>query len=159
MNSSVNRSLSSSTCAASSGNNRTRRSISRSTAPPVSSTVGRRSLSTQPRKLSEAERLRAAKSTPLKKVEVAPHQRTPAQRGLERSISVPPTAAVRPQSGLKVKSKPEALVAPTPSGGVRGVGHLDSESSLPFLLVSSVIFHHPTVKPDRFFDIQNFFFF
>lgn len=156
MNSSVNRSLSSSTCAASSGNNRTRRSISRSTAPPVSSTVGRRSLSTQPRKLSEAERLRAAKSTPLKKVEVAPHQRTPAQRGLERSISVPPTAAVRPQSGLKVKSKPEALVAPTPSGGVRGVG-LDGESSLRFLLVSSVIFHHPTVKPDRFFDIKNWF--
>lgn len=154
MNSSVNRSLSSSTCAASSGNNRTRRSISRSTAPPVSSTVGRRSLSTQPRKLSEAERLRAAKSTPLKKVEVAPHQRTPAQRGLERSISVPPTAAVRPQSGLKVKSKPEALVAPTPSGGV---GHLDSESSLRFLLVSSVIFHHPTVKPDRFFDIKDWF--
>ncbi|XP_068459384.1 G2 and S phase-expressed protein 1 isoform X2 [Clinocottus analis] len=93
--------------------------------PPASSSAaaGRRSssLSTQARKLSEAERVKAARSTPLKRAEATPLQQTPAKRVLERTASIPAAASTRPHSGLKTKSKPEPSVAPTPSGRVRGV--------------------------------------
>ncbi|XP_060932312.1 G2 and S phase-expressed protein 1 [Limanda limanda] len=130
LNSSLNRSLSSTTGPAPSSINRlanhskARRSTVYAVADPTSSTTGgRRSLSTQARKLSEVEPFKATRSTSLKRAEATPLQLTPAKRILQRTVSVPPTAFVRPQSGLKVK--PEAQILPTPSGGVRGDHHGD----------------------------------
>ncbi|XP_071315030.1 G2 and S phase-expressed protein 1 isoform X2 [Trachinotus anak] len=136
LNSSLNRSLSGSTGPAPSSVNRLanqskpRRSTVYAAAEPASSTAGRRSLSAHGRNLSESERIKALRSTPLKRAEATPLQMTPAKRVLERSTSVPPTASVRPQSGLKAKPKPEAVVIPTPSGGVRGVHHGDDVSKM-----------------------------
>ena len=134
LNSSLNRSLSSTTAPAPTSINRLanhskpRRSTVYATADPTSSTTGgRRSLSTQARKLSEVEPFKAVRSTSLKRAEATPLQLTPAKRMLQRTVSVPPTAFVRPQSGLKAKPKPEAQVPPTPSGGVRGDHHGDGE--------------------------------
>ncbi|AWP07798.1 GTSE1 N domain containing protein [Scophthalmus maximus] len=146
LNSSLNRSLSGSTGPAP-GNisrpanqSRPRRSTIYAAAEPTSSAAGgRRSLSAQARKLSEAERIKAIRSTPLKRAEASTLQVTPAKRSLERTASVPPTALVRPQSGLKAKPKPEAQVVPTPSGGNRGVQQGDDISKMlkPKRLVSA----------------------
>ncbi|XP_035012567.2 G2 and S phase-expressed protein 1 isoform X2 [Hippoglossus stenolepis] len=132
LNSSLNQSLSSTTAPAPTSINRLanpskpRRSTVYATADPTSSTTGgRRSLSTQARKLSEVEPFKAVRSTSLKRAEATPLQLTPAKRIMQRTISVPPTAFVRPQSGLKAKPKPEAQVLATPSGGVRGDHHGD----------------------------------
>ncbi|XP_059191608.1 G2 and S phase-expressed protein 1 isoform X2 [Centropristis striata] len=109
-------------------NSRLRRStVSAAAEPAPSAAAGRRSLSSQARKLSE---VKTAKCTPLKRAEATPHQVTPAQRTLERTASVPAPASARPQSGLKPKSRPEALVLPTPSGGVRGVSQGDDASKM-----------------------------
>ncbi|XP_022620312.1 G2 and S phase-expressed protein 1-like isoform X1 [Seriola dumerili] len=136
LNSSLNRSLSGSTGPAPSSVNRPanhsrpRRSTAYAAAEPTTSAATRRrSLSAQARNPSEAERIKANRSTPLKRAEATPLQMTPAKRVLERTTSVPPTASVRPQSGLKAKPKPEAVVIPTPSGGARGVQHGDDVSS------------------------------
>ncbi|XP_051238539.1 G2 and S phase-expressed protein 1 isoform X1 [Dicentrarchus labrax] len=136
LNSSVNRSLSSSTGPAPSSISRPanqskpRRSTIYATAAPAPSTAGRRSLSAQTRKLPEVERVKATRSTPLKRAETTPLQLTPAKRVLERTASIPTAASAWPQSGLKTKSKPEALVPPTPNGGVRGVLHGDDVSKM-----------------------------
>ncbi|XP_039987865.1 G2 and S phase-expressed protein 1 isoform X2 [Xiphias gladius] len=137
LNSSLNRSLSGSTGNAPGSINRpasqsrSRPSTAYAAAEPKSSSAaGRRSLSAQARKLSEPEHIKAVRSTPLKRAEATPLQGTPAKRVLERTTSVPPTATVRPQSGLKAKPKPEAQVVPTPSGGVGGVHHGDDVSKI-----------------------------
>ncbi|XP_070686493.1 G2 and S phase-expressed protein 1 isoform X2 [Pempheris klunzingeri] len=136
LNSSLNRSLNGSTGPAPSSisipanNGRPRRSTIYATAEPASSNAGRRSLSTQARKPSEVERVKAMRSTPLKRTEAAPLQPTPAKRLMERTASIPTTAVVRPQTGLRTKSKPEALVPPTPSGGSRGVPSGDDGSKM-----------------------------
>lgn len=125
LNSSLNRSMSGSTGPASSSmskpinHSRPRRSTVYSTTEPASSTTGRPSLSAQGRKQSE-DRVKATRSTPL--------QLTPAKRVLERTAMISTTASVRPQSGLKTKSKPEALIPPTHSGSVRGLSIRDDVS-------------------------------
>ncbi|KAM7415187.1 hypothetical protein PAMA_019825 [Pampus argenteus] len=125
LNFSLNRSPSSSTLPAPSSvskpasQNRQRRSNVYAAAEPASSTAGRRSLSSQARKLS----------TPLKRAEATPHQATPAKRVLEKTASIPATASTLLQSGQKAKPKPQVLVPPKSSGGVRGVRHGDSVSS------------------------------
>lgn len=98
MNSSLTQGLSSSNGPTSSSISRVVHSIADAVAEP---------LSTQ-----------ARKTTPLKRAEV-----TPTKRVLEKTGPVPTIASARPQSALKTKSKPEALVPPTPSGGVRGPQH------------------------------------
>ncbi|XP_076589672.1 G2 and S phase-expressed protein 1 isoform X2 [Chaetodon auriga] len=126
LNSSLNRSMSGSTGPAPSSmskpmnHSRPRRSTVYSTTEPASSTAGRPSLSAQARKQPEVNRVKATRSTPL--------QLTPAKRVLERTAMIPTTASARPQSGLKTKSKPEALIPPTPSGGVRGLSLGDDVS-------------------------------
>eukprot|EP00064_Thunnus_orientalis_P023271 superscaffoldBa00008629_g23505 len=99
--------------------NRQHRSNVCAAAEAVSSTTGRRSLSTQARKLS----------TPLKRAEATPLQPTSSKRVLERTASIPATASARLQSGLKAKPKPQTLAPPTTSGIVRGVRHGDGVSS------------------------------
>ncbi|XP_008276214.1 G2 and S phase-expressed protein 1 isoform X3 [Stegastes partitus] len=128
LNSSLNRSLSGSTVLAPSNVSRPRRSTVYAAAEPVSSTAGRRSLSTQAKKLSEAERVKAARSTPLKRAEATPLQSVPTKRLLERSAST--TSSGQPQSRLKAKPKPEALVPPTPSTGGKGVHCPDDVSKV-----------------------------
>lgn len=124
LNSSLNRSLSSSTGPAPSSTSRptTNRSMRRSTvnatAVPLPSNASRRSLSTQARKPQEVENVKATRSTPLKRAPATPLQVTPAKRVLEKTASVPTTASARTQSGLKTKCKPEALILPAPSGGL-----------------------------------------
>ncbi|XP_068584619.1 G2 and S phase-expressed protein 1 isoform X2 [Cebidichthys violaceus] len=116
---------------------RPRRSTVYAAAEPASSTAGRRSLSMQARKLSEVERVKATRSTPLKIAEATPLQVTPAKRVLERTASIPAAASARLQSGLKTRSKPEALVVPTPGGIVRGVRQGDApDASKPKRLTS-----------------------
>ncbi|XP_053283912.1 G2 and S phase-expressed protein 1 isoform X3 [Pleuronectes platessa] len=100
-------------------------SVSPTKDPTSSTTGGRRSLSMQARKLSDVEPFKAIRSTSLKRAEATPLQLTPAKRMLQRTSSVPPTAFVRPQSGLKAKPKPEAQILPTASGGARGDQHGD----------------------------------
>ncbi|XP_023137171.2 G2 and S phase-expressed protein 1 isoform X2 [Amphiprion ocellaris] len=126
-NSSLNGSLSSSTGLAPSSVSRPRRSTVYTAAEPASSTAGRRSLSTQGKKLSETERVKAARATPLKRAEATPLQSVPAKRLLERTSSSTASSG-RPQSGLKPKSKPEALVPPTPSTSGKGA-HLADDVS------------------------------
>ncbi|XP_026222113.1 G2 and S phase-expressed protein 1-like isoform X2 [Anabas testudineus] len=134
LNSSLNRSLSSSTGLAQTSvsrptnPSRPRRSTVYTATEPAPSTTGRRSLSTQARKLSEVERAKTTKSTPLKRVDTMPIQPTPPKRVLERTISVPLTASVRMQSALK--AKPEALVVPTPSTGIKTVRSADDVSKM-----------------------------
>ncbi|XP_042266819.1 mucin-5AC-like isoform X2 [Thunnus maccoyii] len=99
--------------------NRQHRSNVCAAAEAVSSTTGRRSLSTQARKLS----------TPLKRTEATPLQPTSSKRVLERTASIPATASARLQSGLKAKPKPQTLAPPTTSAIVRGVRHGDGISS------------------------------
>ncbi|KAM7397338.1 hypothetical protein PAMP_020319 [Pampus punctatissimus] len=94
--------------------NRPQRSTAYTAAEP--SAIGRRSLSTQVKKLSEAFR-----STPLKRTEATPQQTTPAKRLSERTASIPTSA--RWQSGLK------ALIPPTRGGGVGAGCHGDCASS------------------------------
>ncbi|XP_036962291.1 G2 and S phase-expressed protein 1 isoform X3 [Acanthopagrus latus] len=143
LNSSINRSMSSSTGPTPSSisrpanNSRPRRSTVYSTTEPAPSTAGRRSLSAQAKRPLEAEYIKAKRSTPLKRAEATPLQVTPAKRVLERTASIPSTALVRPQSGLKTRSKPEAVVPPTPSGGVRGVPSVDDISLKPKRLMSA----------------------
>lgn len=137
LNSSLNRSVSGSSGPAprsvsKPANPRPTRSSVYGTAAPASTTAGRRSLSTQVRRPSEVEQSKTAKSTPLKKTTATPLQMTPSKRVLERSASVPANATTRLQSGLKTKPKPEAMVLPTPSGGVRGPPHKDGQSRSSF---------------------------
>ncbi|XP_056271633.1 G2 and S phase-expressed protein 1 [Pseudoliparis swirei] len=96
-------------------------------APPEPAAAVRRcSLSTRARKLSEAERLKAASSTPLKRAEATPLQLTPAKR----AASIPAAASARLQ-----KNRPEATVAPTVGGG--GGRHGDTaDASRPKRLTS-----------------------
>ncbi|XP_029008915.1 G2 and S phase-expressed protein 1 isoform X2 [Betta splendens] len=120
INSSLNRSLNGSTCITRAANpSRPRRSTVNVTTESVSSTISRRSFSTQAKKLPEVERAKAARSTPLKRADAVPVQATPPRRVLERTTTIPPTASVRMQSAIKVK--PQPLVIPTPTGGVKGV--------------------------------------
>ncbi|XP_026168262.1 G2 and S phase-expressed protein 1 [Mastacembelus armatus] len=136
VNSSLNRSLSSSTGPTHSSANRPanhsrpRRSTVSVAVQPTTSSTSRRSLSAQARKLTEVERAKTARSTPLKRTEATPLHPTPIKRVLERAASIPATASVRPQTGLKAKPKLEALVLPTPSSGVRGVQHGDNVSKM-----------------------------
>uniref|UniRef100_UPI0037E78967 G2 and S phase-expressed protein 1 n=1 Tax=Semicossyphus pulcher TaxID=241346 RepID=UPI0037E78967 len=136
LNSSLNRSLSGSTGPAPSSVSKTtnqsrlNRTSIYGTAVPAPSNAGRRSLSTQAKKPSEVERGKTTKSTPLKRAEATPLQVTPAKRVLEKTVSLPTNASARLQSGLKTKSKPEALVLPTPSGGVGGVPQKDDVSKM-----------------------------
>ncbi|KAK9516221.1 hypothetical protein VZT92_024164 [Zoarces viviparus] len=142
LNSSLSRSQSSSTGPAPSisrpaNQSRPRRSTVYAAAEPASSAAGRRSLSTQARKLSEVEAVKATRSTPLKRAEATPLPVTPAKTVLERSASIPTAASARLQCGLKTKSKPEALVAPTPGGIVRGARQGDApDASKPKRLTS-----------------------
>ncbi|XP_039664988.1 G2 and S phase-expressed protein 1 isoform X2 [Perca fluviatilis] len=123
LNSSLNRSLSSSTSSISrpANHSRPRRSSVYDAVETAPCPAGRRSLSVQARKLSEVERVKATKSTPLKRAEATPLKPTPGKRILERTASVPTSASAQLQSRSRIKSKPEALVLPTPNGGVRGV--------------------------------------
>ncbi|XP_065812936.1 G2 and S phase-expressed protein 1 isoform X2 [Labrus bergylta] len=136
LNSSLNQSLSGSTGPAPSSitkpsnPSRTNRSSVYGTARPASSNAGRRSLSTQARKPSEVELPKTTKCRPLKRAETTPLQVTPAKRLSERTASIPSSSSTRLQSGLKTKSKPEALVLPTPSGGFRGVAQKDDTSKM-----------------------------
>ncbi|KAM9854157.1 G2 and S phase-expressed protein 1 [Aulostomus maculatus] len=106
-----------------------RRSIVNAPTEPSSFTAGRRRLSTQARKLSEAEHSKAAKTTPLKRAEATALQPTPAKRVMERTASIPSATTARSRSGLKAKPRPQALVAPTPSGGDGGIGNGEGASS------------------------------
>ncbi|XP_047451488.1 G2 and S phase-expressed protein 1 [Mugil cephalus] len=143
LNSSLNRSVSGSTGPAPSSisrqtnHSRPRRSTVYTAAEPVASSVGRRSLSTQVKKLSDAELVKATRSTPLKRgrAEVTPLQPTPNKR----TASIPSVSSSRLQSGLKAKPKPEALVLPTPSTGGKGVQNADDVSKVlrPKRLMSS----------------------
>ncbi|KAM7002336.1 G2 and S phase-expressed protein 1 [Tautogolabrus adspersus] len=136
LNSSLNRSLSGSTGPAPSSitkpsnPSRPNRSSVYGTVRPASSNAGRRSLSTQVRKPSEVELPKTTRCTPLKRGEATPLQVTPTKRVSERTASVPTGSSTRLQSGLKTKSKPEALVLPTPSGGFRGVAQKDDASKM-----------------------------
>ncbi|KAM4572187.1 G2 and S phase-expressed protein 1 [Odontesthes bonariensis] len=111
LNSSLNRTCSNST-GRPANHSRPRRSTVYTSAEPVSSTAGRRSLSAQAKKMCETERIKATKSMPLKRAEAALFQPTPPKRLLER---IPTTTSGQMQSGLKAKPKPEAVVLPTPS--------------------------------------------
>lgn len=135
LNSSLNRSLSGSTGSAPSrpanlnkpaNHIGPRRSSVYATAEPQSSAAGRRSVSVLARRPSEAERAKTTKFTPLKKAEAKP-QLTPAKRALERTALTSGAASARPQSGLKAKPKPEAVVQPTPGSGLRGAQPGDGE--------------------------------
>ncbi|KAM3608584.1 uncharacterized protein V6R79_001272 [Siganus canaliculatus] len=142
LNSSLNRSASSSAVPAPSSVGKPanavkpRRSTVYGTAePPSSSTstaASRRSVSVQARKPSEVERVKTGRSTPLKRAEATPLQVTPAKRGApDRKASIPSAApSSAPLRGLKPKTKPEAPVAPTPNGVVRGVSHGDDASKM-----------------------------
>ncbi|TDH09859.1 hypothetical protein EPR50_G00091770 [Perca flavescens] len=123
LNSSLNRSLSSSTSCISrpANHSRPRCSSVYDAAETAPCPAGRRSLSVQARKLSEVERVKATKSTPLKRAEATPLKHTPGKMILEKTASVPTSASAQLQSRSRIKSKPEALVLPTPNGGVRGV--------------------------------------
>ncbi|XP_041852098.1 G2 and S phase-expressed protein 1 isoform X2 [Melanotaenia boesemani] len=127
MNSSLNRSLSTSTGPAPSSvsrpanPSRTRRSTVYASTETASSITARRSLSIQAKKLPETERLKSSKCTPLRRIEATPLQPTPTKRVVERTASVPTAAPVQQQSGLKAKPKPEALLLPTPSTAGKGV--------------------------------------
>ncbi|XP_074533208.1 G2 and S phase-expressed protein 1 [Halichoeres trimaculatus] len=135
LNSSLNRSISGSAVPAPSSvgkaaNPTSTRSSVYGTVAPAPTNAGRRSLSTQVRRQSEVEPSKATKSTPLKRAEATPLQMTPSKRVLERAASVPSAASARLQSGQKTKSKPEAMVLPTPSGGFRGVPQKDDVSKM-----------------------------
>ncbi|XP_030587728.1 G2 and S phase-expressed protein 1 isoform X2 [Archocentrus centrarchus] len=126
LNSSVNRSVSSSTGPAPRNVNslsRPRRSTIYNAVESVSSTAaGRRSLSTQAKKLSEAECIKDARSTPQKRAEATPSKRS--------ASSLTNTSTSRLQSGLKAKPKPEAVVPPTPTTGGKGVRHTNEISKV-----------------------------
>lgn len=139
--STLNGSLSSSTGPAPRNVNslsRPRRSTIYSAAESVSSTAaGRRSISTQAKKLSEAESGNDAKSSPHKRAGATPPKR-PASN-LTSSTS-------RLQNGPKAKSKPEVVVLPTPSTGGKGVRHANGEK----VMINSEMFGHVhTVKNDK----------
>ncbi|XP_029697591.1 G2 and S phase-expressed protein 1 isoform X1 [Takifugu rubripes] len=129
LNSSMNRSVSSSTGPAPGSDgrpinpSRARRSTINAAAEHASSVAGRRTLSTQ-----------AKKATPLKRAEF-----TPTKRVLEKSGSISATSTTLPQGGLRTKSKPEALVLITPSAGVRGPNHGDKSKMLKPKRLESVI--------------------
>ncbi|CAF92212.1 unnamed protein product [Tetraodon nigroviridis] len=72
-------------------------------------------------KRNPAPPIKAKKATPLKRAEG-----TPTKRALEKSGSVPATSTTLPQGRLKTQAKPEALVPPALSAGVRGLNHGDS---------------------------------
>lgn len=118
VNSSVNRRLSSSTRNAPSrinrptNDSRPRRSAVYTAAEQHST----KALHHQARKISETEC--AKKSTPLKRAESVSFQPTPSKRPLEKTASMPSSASSLLPGRLK--SKPEALVFPTP-----GVRHTD----------------------------------
>ncbi|RVE71316.1 hypothetical protein OJAV_G00050540 [Oryzias javanicus] len=144
LNSSVNRRLSSSTRNAPGRMNRPTDSRPRRSA--VHTAAEQRStkaLHPQARKVSETER--ANKSTPLRRAESVSFQPTPSKRLLEKTASVPSSASSLLPGRLK--SKPEALVFPTP-----GVRHTDGSSDMskglkPKRLVSLGSMNSVPVKP------------
>uniref|UniRef100_A0A1A8MKD8 G-2 and S-phase expressed 1 n=1 Tax=Nothobranchius pienaari TaxID=704102 RepID=A0A1A8MKD8_9TELE len=85
--------------------NRARHSTAYAAAEPTSSGASRRSLSAQVKNLSEAERARAVKFTPVKRARIAPSQPTPPRR-------LASTGSARLQNGVKSKPKSEALAPP-----------------------------------------------
>ncbi|XP_068595544.1 G2 and S phase-expressed protein 1 [Brachionichthys hirsutus] len=89
-----------------------RRSVLDSTADTAASSTIRRSMSAQIRKTHETGRIKAAKSTPVKRAEATPHRPTPSKKA-----AIPGSTSTRPQIGWRVKSKPEALIPPTLRGG------------------------------------------
>uniref|UniRef100_A0A3B3BJA6 G2 and S phase-expressed protein 1-like n=1 Tax=Oryzias melastigma TaxID=30732 RepID=A0A3B3BJA6_ORYME len=145
VNSSVNRRLSSSTRNAPSrinrptNDSRPRRSAVYTAAEQHST----KALHHQARKISETEC--AKKSTPLKRAESVGFQPTPSKRPLEKTASMPSSASSLLPGRLK--SKPEALVFPTP-----GVRHTDASSDVskglkPKRLVSLGSMNSVPVKP------------
>lgn len=131
MNSSLDRSLSGSTCLGRTVN------PSRPRSSTVNVTAGRRSLSTQAKKLSEAERAKATRATPLKRADALPIQATPPKRILGRTTTIPPTASVQVRSALK--AKPETLVLPTPTRGVKGVHSGDGTTHWRFQIQKQIL--------------------
>ncbi|XP_054632683.1 G2 and S phase-expressed protein 1 isoform X2 [Dunckerocampus dactyliophorus] len=128
LNSSLNRNLSTSTGNVSRPVNQAkRRSGLGVAADPSSSTTSRRTLSSQARRTSEAEHVKAARSTPQRKAETTAPQPLSSMRTLEKTKSVPtvPAASARIQSRPKEKPKPQASAPPTPSRGPRGVSSPD----------------------------------
>ncbi|KAM9377224.1 G2 and S phase-expressed protein 1 isoform 2-T2 [Pholidichthys leucotaenia] len=126
LNSSLNCSLSSSTCPTPSSVNkptnasRQRRSTVNSAAEQVPTIAARRGLmTTQAKKLSEAERVKAARSTPQRREATPPKRPAPFNSG---SSNV--------QSGWKPKVKPEAPILPTPTSGVKGADLKNSVSKM-----------------------------
>ncbi|KAK1888179.1 G2 and S phase-expressed protein 1, partial [Dissostichus eleginoides] len=97
---------------------RPRRSTVNTESTSSSTITGRRSMSLQNRKLPEVERVKAGRSTPLKRSDSTPVKLTPVKRGLEKSTL--------PLSALRSRSRPEALVLLTPGGGFRGVRNADA---------------------------------
>nr|XP_020448979.1 G2 and S phase-expressed protein 1 [Monopterus albus]XP_020448980.1 G2 and S phase-expressed protein 1 [Monopterus albus] len=136
LNSSLNRSVSGSTGPTPSrvskpaSHSRPRCSTVYGAIEPTSSTTSRRSLSVQARKLSEPEHAKAARSTSLKRAEATPLQPTPTKRVLDRAANIPTVTAVQPQTGLKARPKPEAVVLPILSGVGRGVQQGDDVSKM-----------------------------
>ncbi|XP_029991555.1 G2 and S phase-expressed protein 1 [Sphaeramia orbicularis] len=120
---------------------RPRRSMVSRPPDPPSSATGRQSLSIHNRKLSEPGFPKTARATPLKRTEASPIYATSAKRAVERTASIPALPASgstlsQLQRGLK--TKPQTLPAPTPSGGVRGVSSPDVSKMLkPKRLVST----------------------
>lgn len=115
LNSSVNQSFSSSARNAPSGVNRSTndRRPRRSTVYAATEQQSTKTLH-QARKISECPK----KSTPLKRAESVTFQPTPSKRLLEKTASMP--SSVSSLLPGRLKSKPEALVFPTP-----GVRHTD----------------------------------
>uniref|UniRef100_A0A3P9N1I3 G2 and S-phase expressed 1 n=1 Tax=Poecilia reticulata TaxID=8081 RepID=A0A3P9N1I3_POERE len=122
LNSSLNRSVSNSSGPAEApsrepGLSRPRRSTLSASTELLSSRTGSRSQPTQAKKPPDAERAKAARSTPLKRAESTPVQPTPPKR----TGSVGATGSDRLHSGMKTRSKPGGLVHPTPNMANKGV--------------------------------------
>uniref|UniRef100_A0A1A7WYQ5 G-2 and S-phase expressed 1 n=2 Tax=Iconisemion striatum TaxID=60296 RepID=A0A1A7WYQ5_9TELE len=101
--------------------NRPRRSTVYGAAEPASSGASLRSLSTQVKNLSEAERVRVVKSTPVKRAQIPPLQPTPPRR-------LASTGSRRLQNGVKSKPKLEAL--PLPQAARKAVCPVDDGSKV-----------------------------
>ncbi|XP_011471173.1 G2 and S phase-expressed protein 1 isoform X2 [Oryzias latipes] len=142
LNSSVNQSFSSSARNAPSGVNRSTndRRPRRSTVYAATEQQSTKTLH-QARKISECPK----KSTPLKRAESVTFQPTPSKRLLEKTASMP--SSVSSLLPGRLKSKPEALVFPTP-----GVRHTDASSDIskglkPKRLVSFGSMNSVPIKP------------
>nr|XP_054590124.1 G2 and S phase-expressed protein 1 isoform X3 [Nothobranchius furzeri] len=103
--------------------NRARHSTAYAAAEPTSSGASRRSLSAQVKSLSEAERARAVKFTPVKRARIAPSQPTPPRR-------LASTGSSRLQNGVKSKPKSEALAPPMPQAAGKALCTADDGSKV-----------------------------